>query len=103
MAICKYCNLPMQWGRVEERWVPLVPIGDDHGLERAYQDEDGNLRAAHKLVCTSPGGAAIKATRLPRPVPASAIAGGWSRPDEDGVIVPVPSKDVQGEDLPFTP
>lgn len=91
MAICKYCNVPFQWGRVDDRWVPLVPIGEDAGLERGYQDEDGALRAAHRLICTSPGGAAVRAVRLPRPVPASALIGTWSTPDlETGEIKPIP-------------
>ena len=100
MAICKYCNIPFQWGRVEERWVPLVPVGDEEGLERGYQDEDGNLRAAHRLVCLNHGGGAIRATRLPRPVPASALIGAWSTPDPDtGEVKPVAE---EPRPLPFS-
>ena len=103
---------------MEDRWVPLVPVGDDAALERAFQDEDGNLRAAHRLVCTSPGGAAIRATRLPRPVMPSALAGAWSQPDADGVIEPIAqqpftikrkrkrkgeSSPIGGDDIPFDP
>lgn len=100
MAVCKYCNLPFQWSRVEDRWVPLVPIGQDDNLERGFQDEDGNLRAAHRLVCSDPGGAAVRAVRLPRPVLPHNLAGAWSKPDpETGEITrdkPEPTEDDDG-------
>lgn len=68
MAICKYCQTPMAWGEFNGRWVGLVPVGEDAGLDRAYQDENGMLRAAHALVCTRLGGAAVRVVKLARPV-----------------------------------
>jgi len=89
MALCKYCGEPFQWGRVEDRWIPLVPTDRHDGLDRAFQDEDGVLRADHRLVCPNHGGGAVRAVRLARPVLASSLVGAWSEPDGDGVVNPV--------------
>lgn len=70
MAKCKFCDAPMQWGRDGERWVPLVPVGMDDGLDRVYQDEEGNLRAKHQCL----RGTSVRVEKLPMPVPAYAVA-----------------------------
>lgn len=69
MKHCKFCDQPMQWGREGDRWIALVPVGMDDGLDRTHQDEDGNLRAKH--VCQH--GTAVNVVRLPVPVPAHAV------------------------------
>lgn len=104
----------MQWGREPDgRWIPLIPLGEDDGFERSFQDEDGNLRAQHRLVCTGRG--AIQVTRLPRPIAAANVMSGWTEPDADGVIEPKftikqrrkrKKKNIPHEsdgDIPFTP
>jgi len=73
MAICKFCALPFAWGRSEDGWIPLVPLGDEGTLDRAYQDENGDLRASHRLVCTNKGGPAVKIQKLVRPIKAHEI------------------------------
>jgi hypothetical protein len=67
MAQCKYCQKPFQWGRTDDRWVPLVPVADQAGLELLYQDENGVLRAPHAQVCVRTGGS-VHITRLPQKV-----------------------------------
>jgi hypothetical protein len=90
MAICKFCHGEMQWGNFDGKWVPLVPVGLDDGLDRAYQDENGALRAAHRLVCTHKYGS-VQIVRLPQPVSGSALVGNWSKPDpETGEVHPLP-------------
>lgn len=71
MANCKYCGQKFNWGNTGDRWVALVPVGEEDALERAYQDEDGNLRAAHRLICI--GGGSVKVTKLAKSIPASAL------------------------------
>lgn len=73
MPLCKYCQKPFTWGRTEDRWVPLVPLGEDDHLDRAYQDEDGNLRASHRAICVVPGGAPVRVVQLARKVPAASV------------------------------
>lgn len=70
MAQCKYCGGTMDWATVEGRWVTLIPVGEDTAFEKAFQDENGNFRAKHQLVCpASSGGGAIRVIKLTRPVP----------------------------------
>jgi len=65
MANCKRCGMKMDWGTDGEKFIPLVPIGEDDGLEATFRDENFVLRAVHFLVCKSK---AIKLTRLAKPV-----------------------------------
>lgn len=74
MAVCKYCKQDFDWGTSDEGWKPLVPIANHDGLDRTYQDENGELRALHHLVCTRKGGPVVKITKLARKVPAAAVA-----------------------------
>jgi hypothetical protein len=73
MAVCKFCSKPFAWGNADGKWVPLVPVGADEGLDRAFQDENGALRAAHRLVCVIPGGPTVRVSNLARPIPAGDV------------------------------
>ncbi len=77
MAICKFCNVTFAWGRddANEKWVPLIPVGDEGEFDRTFQDEGGNLRAHHHLVCVNRGGPTVRVTKLARSVKASDIIG----------------------------
>lgn len=93
MAVCKYCGKVMAWGHLDGRWVSLVPLGEEAGLDRGYQDEDGNLRAAHRLVCVGPG--TVKVAKLAKPIPASSVMSPKFDVDpETGEITsPLPTRD----------
>lgn len=84
MAICKFCNAPMSWGFDEaaDKWVPLVPIGDDEGMDRTFVDGDGVLRASHRAVCTNRGGPSVKITKLRQPIKGSDVLPNKSTPTE---------------------
>jgi hypothetical protein len=71
MKICEYCKAEAEWAFNDQtqRWVLLVPVGQDEGLERAFVDSDGKLRAAHREVCTNKGEPRITVTKLDRPIP----------------------------------
>lgn len=71
MAICKFCGQPFVWGRNGDRWIPLVPIGEEGDLDRKFQDADGNLRAQHRDVCEYVP--AVDVTKLAVPIPAEMI------------------------------
>ena len=73
MALCKSCGLLFQWGSFDGKWVPLVPITEHNGLDRTYQDEDGELRAHHSSVCTHTAGPAVRVTKLAAKVKAEDI------------------------------
>lgn len=73
MALCKFCGKVFQWGRMEDGWVPLVPIAEHEGLDRTHQDENGVLRADHRLLCTSRGGPAVTVVKLARKVSADDV------------------------------
>jgi hypothetical protein len=91
MAICKFCSKPFAWGNAEGKWVPLVPIGQDEGLDRAFQDENGALRAAHRVVCVIPGGPTVRISNLARAIPA-------------GDVLPVkPPVDQETGEITFAP
>lgn len=66
MAMCKFCHKPMAWGlNTDGKYVPLVPIGEDEGLARTFQDENGALRAEHRDVCDAQrGGPTVRVARL---------------------------------------
>jgi hypothetical protein len=73
MAVCKHCGVVFDWGRIDDGWVPLVPVAEHDGLDRTHQDENGVLRAAHYLVCTRTGGPTVKVTKLKTPIKGSDI------------------------------
>ena len=68
MAMCKFCGVPFAWGSADGKWVPLVPIGQDDGLDRQYQNEDGILRASHRSVCVNQGGPTVRVALLAKKV-----------------------------------
>lgn len=87
MKHCKFCDQPMQWGREGDRWIALVPVGMDDGLDRTHQDEDGNLRAKHVCHYNS----TVRVTRLDVPVPAHAVmsqAGEYAQTKEESDAAP---------------
>jgi hypothetical protein len=51
MALCKYCGKTFAWGKLVDRWIPLIPVGEEGDLPRTYQDEKGDFRTAHSEVC----------------------------------------------------
>lgn len=51
MTICKHCEKDMEWARLEERWIPLIPIGQENEHARTHVDNSGHLRTLHKVVC----------------------------------------------------
>ena len=73
MAICKFCGAPFQWGRSPDKWVPLVPLGEEGDLPRTFQDAEGNLRAEHRPVCTH--APAVDVVKLSMPVLAEHVFG----------------------------
>ena len=66
MAHCKYCGETIEWGLSGERYVSLVPIGEEPAkIFRRFSDENGNLRAVHKDICKAPSGSsAIELTPI---------------------------------------
>jgi hypothetical protein len=89
MPMCKFCGKAFQWGRSDDGWIPLEPIESHDGLDRSFQDENGILRADHRVNCTRRGGPAVRVARLAKNVPASDIIQ-WSKPDPDtGEISPI--------------
>lgn len=89
MPMCKFCGKPFSWGQLDGRWKPLVPVGDDDGLDRSFQDEMGNLRADHGLVCVRIGGPSVRISKLARPIKGSDVLPSPPKGapiDEDGVI-----------------
>jgi hypothetical protein len=72
MAMCRGCGAAFQWGFCDGKWVPLEPINTHEGMDRAYVDEDGVLRADHRDRHES--GATVNVTRLDRKVRADAAA-----------------------------
>lgn len=82
MAMCKFCGVAFAWGQKEGGgWVPLVPIQDHEGLDRSFQDENGVLRADHRIICVARGGPTVRVSKLARPVKAGEIIG--TRVDQD--------------------
>lgn len=73
MSVCKFCQKAFSWGLNEGRYVPLVPVDEHKGLDRSFQDENGELRAEHALVCVRRGGPTVRVARLARTVRASEI------------------------------
>jgi len=91
---CKYCDKPIDWGYSGERWITLVPVGEDEGLDREFQDEQGNLRASHKQVCIFKGRESLRVSRLARIIPANELP--ETKIDNDtGEILPFTLNDVQ--------
>lgn len=73
MSMCKFCGAKIEWGMMAERYVPLVPVGEDDGMERTMADEHGVLRASHRAACTSPYTPAVRVQKLRTPVPADMV------------------------------
>ena len=71
MAVCKFCGQQFQWGRADDKWIPLQLIGEEGDVDRTHIDENGVLRAAHKAFCTY--ASAVAVVRLTSPVPAGNI------------------------------
>lgn len=83
MAICKFCLKAFSWGQKDDgRFVPLVPIEDDAGMDRTYQDEDGVLRAEHWLVCVRRGGRTVRVSKLAKPIAANEVLDIRKQPKE---------------------
>lgn len=90
MPMCKFCGVAFSWGHDGERWVPLVPKGEEGGLGRSYQDENGDLRAEHRAICRSNGGPSVRVVRLAKKIEAASLTPTrWTQPDEHGEIKPV--------------
>lgn len=90
MPMCKFCGVVFSWGHDGERWVPLVPKGEEGTLDRSYQDENGDLRAEHRAICRGTGGPSVRVVRLAKKIEAASLTPTrrWSQPDKDGVIIP---------------
>lgn len=69
MPFCKFCGEKFSWGRAEDRWVPLVPVGEEGDLLRTHQDADGQLRSEHRLICQMAGGPTVSVVKLAKPIP----------------------------------
>lgn len=74
MPLCKFCGVMFVWGKNADKFVPLVPIGEDESLERSYQDENGVLRAQHSLICVGHT-ALVSVVKLAVAIPAEQIIG----------------------------
>lgn len=90
---CKYCGLNIDWGYADERWVTLVPIGEDSGLDRQFQDENGILRASHKQVCSFRGSESIRLSRLAKTIKGSDLPKPRVDP-ETGEVLPLTLTDT---------
>lgn len=91
---CKYCDKPIDWGFSGERWIALVPIGEDAGLDREFQDEQGNLRASHRQVCIFKGRESLRVSRLAKIIEAKDLP--EPKIDDDtGEILPINLGDVK--------
>jgi hypothetical protein len=73
--------------------VPLVPLGEEADLPREFQDNTGNFRASHRLICVNRGGATVRVERLAVPIEASHILPG-------AVVEPRRSKEKNDLNLP---
>lgn len=51
MSACKYCSVTFDWSKLNNRWVPLMPIGTEGNYPRTHVDDNGQLRTLHKVVC----------------------------------------------------
>lgn len=69
MPACKYCGVHFDWGNDGDRWIPLIPSGEESaGMEMRYVDSDGELRAPHAQICTRPGTSAVRVKKLREPI-----------------------------------
>jgi hypothetical protein len=90
---CKYCDKPIEWGYAGDRWIALVPLGQDEGLDREFQDEKGNLRASHRQLCVFTGSESLRISRLAKIVEAKDLPP--PKVDNDtGEILPYTIKDT---------
>jgi hypothetical protein len=69
MAKCKNCGGKIEWGQVQERWVPLEPLAHSEGLDVRfdYVDSDGHFRCDHRLLCDEQN-PPVAVTRLDVPI-----------------------------------
>lgn len=68
MATCKNCGEIIDWSTTEDnRWIPLVPVGQEKDGYRTHIDSNGALRALHKTVCNNSSGI-VKLQPLSKPV-----------------------------------
>lgn len=67
MAACKNCGATIEWGTMEGKWVPLIPIGEEPDGKRTHTDANGVLRALHRSICLGHTGA-VAITPLAKPV-----------------------------------
>lgn len=51
MALCKHCGKAFDWSKLNDRWMPLMPIGSEGELPRTHIDNGGVLRTLHNVVC----------------------------------------------------
>lgn len=72
MAVCKFCGDRFDWGRLNDKWVPLVPIDLHDGMMLTMADSNGNPRADHNKVCAGRG-KTVTVTMLSQPVPAPMV------------------------------
>lgn len=68
MATCKNCGGTIQWGEMDDRWVPMEPVDTHRDLQKRYVDEHGVARADHRD--RHNGGPPVTITKLPEPIPA---------------------------------
>lgn len=76
MASCKHCGVLFNWGRADDKWVPLVPVGEEGELDRDFSDENGVLRSSHRQVCNYIP--SVNVIKLSKPVPADMILGNFA-------------------------
>lgn len=76
MATCKHCGGTFDWGQDPDtqRFLLMVPVGEEGNLDRSIVDENGQLRADHRDICRGAGGKLINATRLASRIPAAEAA-----------------------------
>lgn len=74
MPMCKHYGVAFSWGNENDKWIPLIPVGEEAEAPRTFQDENGVLRAHHE-VCTRKGGPTVRITKLARSVLAKDIIG----------------------------
>jgi hypothetical protein len=54
MPTCKHCEVSFDWSKMNDRWVPLMPIGTEGDHPRTHVDDNGQLRTLHNVVCEEP-------------------------------------------------
>lgn len=72
MNKCRTCGDDFEWGRTEDGWVLLEPLGKDDDLPKCYMDENDVLRADHRD--RHAGVPTVNVTRLYKKIPAETAA-----------------------------